>query len=175
MGERFSGNVRQQNAAARKVIDQFAALRGICVTHQVIAQAVWLYDRFTLSLRDVEDLLAKRGVTVSYETVRQWCRTFGAQYARRINRHLGPRGDRWFLDEVVVSIQGKRRYLWRAVDQDGDVIDVLLQKRRNGSQPRDYRRGRYLHSAAGPRHNGADPLEANHRHAKSAGPRPPRH
>ena len=105
--------------------------RGYRFPSEIIAQAVWLYHRFKLSFRDVEDLLAERGVTVSYETIRQWCRTFGPQYARRIKRRLGPRGDRWFLDEVVVSIQGKRRYLWRAVDQDGDLIDILVQKRKD--------------------------------------------
>ena len=83
--------------------------RGYRFPSEIIAQAVWLYHRFKLSFRDVEDLLAERGVTVSYETIRQWRRTFGPQYARRIKRRLGPRGDRWFLDEVVVSIQGKRR------------------------------------------------------------------
>ena len=93
--------------------------------------AVWLYHRFTLSLRDIEDLLAERGITVSHETIRQWCVTFGPHYARRIKKSNGPRGDRWFLDEVTVSIQGQRRYLWRAVDQDGEVIDILVQKRKD--------------------------------------------
>jgi putative transposase len=105
--------------------------RGYRFPPEIIAHAVWLYHRFTLSFRDVEDLLAERGITLSYETVRQWCHTFGPQYARRIKKRQGPRGDRWFLDEVVVSIQGKRRYLWRAVDQDGDLIDVLVQKRKD--------------------------------------------
>ena len=95
---------------------------------EIIAQAVWLYHRFTLSFRDVEDLLAERGVMVSYEIIRQWCLTFGPDYARRIRKHQGPRGDRWFLDEVFVSKQGKRRYLGRAVDQDGDLIEILVQK-----------------------------------------------
>ena len=81
--------------------------RGYRFPPEVIAHAVWLYHRFTLSLRDVEDLLAERGVTVSYETIRQWCSTFGPQFARRIKARLGSRGDRWFLDEVVVSIRGK--------------------------------------------------------------------
>ena len=88
-------------------------------------RAVWLYHRFTLSFRDVEDLLAERGITVSYETIRQWCFTFGPQYAGCITRRLGPRGDSWLLDELIVSIQGKRRYLWRAVDQDGGLVDIL--------------------------------------------------
>ena len=70
-------------------------------------------------------------MTVSYATIRQWCLTFGPDYARRIRQHQGPCGDCWFLDEVVVSIQGKRRYLWRAVDQDGDLIEILVQKRKD--------------------------------------------
>lgn len=71
--------------------------------------------------------MAERGITVSYETVRQWCLTFGPVYARKIRKRQGPRGDRWFLDDVVVSIQGKRRYFWRAVDQGGDLIEILVQ------------------------------------------------
>ena len=88
--------------------------RGYRLPPDIIAYAVWLYHRFTQSLRDIEDLLAERGVIVSYETIRQRCRTFGPQYARRIRQSQVPRGARWFLDEVTVSIQGKRRYLWRA-------------------------------------------------------------
>ena len=105
--------------------------RGYRFPPDIIARAVWLYHRFTLSLRDIEDLLAERGITVSYETIRQWCATFGPHYARRIRKSSGPRGDCWFLDEVTVSIQGQRRYLWRAVDQDGDVIEILVQKRKD--------------------------------------------
>ncbi len=99
----------------------------------IISHAVWLYHRFCLSFRDVEDLLAKRGVTVSYESIRLWCGKFGLDYARRLHRRQGRLGDIWFLDEVFVSIQGQRHYLWRAVDQDGDVIDILVQRRRNAS------------------------------------------
>ncbi len=98
---------------------------------EIISHAVWLYHRFGLSLRDVEDLLAKRGVTVSYEAIRYWCTKFGLEYARRLRRRQGRLGDTWFLDEVFVSIRGERHYLWRAVDQDGDVIDILVQRRRN--------------------------------------------
>jgi len=94
--------------------------RGYRFPPEIIARAVWLYHRFTLSFRDVGDLLAERGVTVSSETIRRWYLTFGPDYARRIKKRQGPRDDRWFLDEVAVSIQGKRRYLWRAVDQEGD-------------------------------------------------------
>jgi putative transposase len=98
---------------------------------EIISHAVWLYYRFCLSFRDVEDLLAERGVIVSYETIRQWSRKFGAAYARKLKRREGRLGDTWHLDELFVTIQGKRQYLWRAVDQDGDVIDILVQPRRN--------------------------------------------
>jgi putative transposase len=92
---------------------------------------VWLYFRFSLSFRDIEEMMAERGVVVSYESVREWCLKFGAAYAKRIRAH-GPRpGDRWHLDEVFLKIQGKLQYLWRAVDQDGDVLDILVQSRRN--------------------------------------------
>ena len=98
---------------------------------EIISHAVWLYHRFSLSLRDAEDLLAQRGITVSYETIRAWCRTFGPEYARALRRRRGPMGDTWHLDELFVTIQGQRQYLWRAVDEDGDTIDILLQSRRN--------------------------------------------
>jgi putative transposase len=88
-------------------------------------------NAFCLSFRDVEDLLAKRGVIVSHETIRQWSRKFGAEYARKLKRREGRLGETWHLDELFVMIQGERRYLWRAVDQDGDVIDILVQSRRN--------------------------------------------
>ena len=98
---------------------------------EIISHAVWLYYRFTLSLRDVEDLLAQRGIVVSYETIRQWCEKFGPGYAARLKRRQGRLGDTWHLDEVFVTIRGRRQYLWRAVDQDGDLIDILVQPRRN--------------------------------------------
>jgi len=97
----------------------------------VIQQAVWLYFRFPLSYRDVEDLLAERGIEISYETARRWALKFGQGYARKLRR-LRPRPDgRWHLDEVFVSINGKRMYLWRAVDSEGEVLDILVQSRRN--------------------------------------------
>ena len=98
---------------------------------EIISHAVWLYHRFCLSFRDVEDLLAERGITVSYETIRRWCWKFGTEYARTLKRREGRLGDTWYLDELFVTIQGQRQYLWRAVDQDGDVIDILVQPRRN--------------------------------------------
>ena len=87
--------------------------------------------RFGVSVRDVEDLLAQRGRTVSYEAIRLWCITFGAAYARRLTRRQGRLGDIWHLDEVFVTIQGRRHYFWRAVDQDGDVLDILVQSHRD--------------------------------------------
>ena len=98
---------------------------------EIISHAVWLYHRFCLSFRDVEDLLAERGVEVTYETIRRWCGKFGPGYARKLRRRQGRLGDTWFLDELFVSIQGRRQYLWRAVDQDGDLIDILVQSRRD--------------------------------------------
>ena len=98
---------------------------------EIISQAVWLYHRFCVSFRDVEDLLAQRGITVSYEAIRLWCIKFGPEYARGLKRRQGRLGDIWHLDEVFVTIQGQRQYLWRAVDQDGDVIDILMQSHRD--------------------------------------------
>ena len=98
---------------------------------EIIGHAVWLYHRFCLSFRDVEDLSAERRVIVLYETIRSWCAKFGPEYARRARRQRGQLGDTWFLDEVFVTIHGQRHYLWRAVDQDGDVIDILVQRRRD--------------------------------------------
>jgi putative transposase len=98
---------------------------------EIISHGVWLYHRFTLSFRDVEEILAKRCILVTYETIRQWCRKFGPEYARGLRRHQGRPGDIWHLDEVFVKIGGERHYLWRAVDQDGDVIDILVQRYRN--------------------------------------------
>jgi len=98
---------------------------------EIISHAVWLYHRFCLSLREVEELLAERGVTVTYETVRQWCQKFGPDYARKLKKRQGRLGDTWYIDEVFITIQGAQHYLWRAVDQDGDTIDILVQRRRN--------------------------------------------
>ena len=98
---------------------------------QINSHAVWLYHRFCLSFRDVEELLAKRGIIVSYETIRQWCVKFGPQYARSLRRRQCRLGDVWHLDEVFVKIRGERHYLWRDGDQDGDVIDILVQRYRN--------------------------------------------
>jgi putative transposase len=98
---------------------------------EIISHAVWLYFRFCLSYRDVEELLFARGVTVTYETIRRWCRKFGQAYANQLRRRRPQPGDKWHLDEVFLSINGQRQYLWRAVDQDGHVLDILVQRRRD--------------------------------------------
>jgi putative transposase len=98
---------------------------------EIISYAIWIYHRFCLSFRDVEDLLAERGIIVSYETIRIWCLKFGPDYARKLKRRQGRLGDIWHLDEVFIRINGKQQYLWRAVDQDGDVIDILVQPHRD--------------------------------------------
>src|SRR6266705_657777 len=98
---------------------------------EIISHAVWVYHRFCLSFRDVEDLLAERGIIVSYETIRIWCQKFGPDYARKLKRRQGRLGDIWHLDEVFIRINGQQQYLWRAVDQDGDVIDILVQPHRD--------------------------------------------
>jgi putative transposase len=98
---------------------------------ELISHGVWLYYRFCLSYRDVEELLFERGVVVTYEAIRQWCRKFGQPYANQL-RHRRPRpGDKWHLDEVFLTINGERHYLWRAVEQDGHVLAMLVQSRRN--------------------------------------------
>ena len=99
---------------------------------EVIQHVVWLYHRFNLSSRDIEDLMAERGIAISYEFIRLWSIKFGPQYARRLRRRHQGYGDSFYLDEVFVRIQGVQHYLWRAIDQDGDVVDVFLQHRRDG-------------------------------------------
>jgi len=98
---------------------------------QIIAHAVWLYFRFPLSLRLVEEMLLERGIVVSYETIRRWGKKFDPGYARRLHRKKPSRSDVWHLDEVVITIAGKKQWLWRAVDQDGYVLDEIVQNRRD--------------------------------------------
>ena len=105
--------------------------RGYRYPDEIISHTVWLYFRFSLSFRDVEEMLAARGIVVSYETIRQWCLKFGQCYANQLRRRQGRLGDTWFLDEVFITMNGERQYLWRAVDQEGDVLDILVQRRRN--------------------------------------------
>ena len=105
--------------------------RGYRFPAEIISYCVWLYFRFSVSYRDVEELMAERGVTVTYETIRAWCERFGRDYAKRIRARRGTLGDTWHLDEVFIKIGGRLQYLWRAVDQDGSVLDILVQPRRN--------------------------------------------
>lgn len=100
---------------------------------EIINHAVWLYHVFSLSLRDVELILAERGVIVTHESVRHWCRKFGAEFARKLRRRRPRPGDTWHLDEVFIRIRGILHYLWRAVDQNGGVLDILVQKHRSGA------------------------------------------
>lgn len=98
---------------------------------QIISNAVWLYFRFPLSLRLVEEMLLERGIVVSYETIRRWGRKFGPAYAKQLRRKRPSRQDVWHLDEVVISIAGRKHWLWRAVDQEGYVLDEIVQSRRD--------------------------------------------
>src|ERR1700749_2469765 len=114
---------------------------------EIINHAVWLYHVFSLSLRDVELILAERGILVTHESIRQWCLKFGADFARRLRRRRPQPGDTWHLDEVFVRIRGVLHYLWRAVDQHGVVLDILVQDRRNGAAAnrffKPFRHGRH--------------------------------
>jgi putative transposase len=115
--------------------------RGYRFPPEIISHAVWLYHRFALSHRDVEELLAERGIQVSYEAIRQWCLKFGPLLATELRRrHPRRSGDKWFLDEVALTINKRRYWLWRAVDQDGTVLDILVQSRRD-----QYAAERFLH------------------------------
>ena len=110
---------------------QALSYRGYRFPPAIIQHTVWLYLRFTLSFRDVEDLMAERGVTVSYETIRRWVAHFGPIYARRRRARRPSSTARWHRDEVFVSIAGRQMYLWRAVDDEGEVLDILVQARRD--------------------------------------------
>ena len=98
---------------------------------EIISRTVWLYFRFTLSFRDIEELMASRGAILTYESIRQWCLKFGQVFANEIRRRQPKRGDKWPLDEVYLRINGKLHYLWRAVDQEGHVLDLLVHSRRD--------------------------------------------
>jgi putative transposase len=110
-----------------------AAYPGYRFPAEIIHHAVWLYHVFSLSLRDVELILAERGIVVTYESIRRWCQTFGADFARRLRRQRPQPGDTWHLDEVFLRINGEQHYLWRAVDQHGVVLDILVQQWRNAA------------------------------------------
>jgi putative transposase len=105
--------------------------RGHRFPAEIIAHTVWLYFRFTLSFRDIDELLAARGIFVTYETIRQWTLKFGQTFANELRRRQPRRGDQWHLDEMVITMNGKHHYLWRAVDQEGYTLDILVQSRRN--------------------------------------------
>ncbi len=105
--------------------------RGFRFPAEVISHCVWLYYRFSLSFREVEEMMAQRGITLSHETVRQWCAKFGQTYANGLRRRRPRPGDKWHLDEVFIKIGGKTHYLWRAVDQHGTVLDILVTSRRD--------------------------------------------
>lgn len=118
---------------------------------EVIAYAVWLYFRFPLSLRMVEEMLAARGIDVTYETIRRWAEKFGRDFSSSIRRRAPRRGDKWHMDEVVDSIAGKKHWLWRAVDEDGFVLDVLVQSRRDRTAARRLMRKLLRKTARAPR------------------------
>jgi len=107
-----------------------SALKGYRFPRLVIGYAVWAYHRFVLSLRDVEDLLAERGITMSHETIRDWVANFGTQIAAKIRRGCPRPADKWHLDEFVITIRAKKHWLWRAVDGNEDTLEILVQSRR---------------------------------------------
>lgn len=113
-------------------------LKGYRFPREIIAYAVWAYHRFALSTADVEDLLAERGITVSREAVRNWVNRFGCHFADCIKRDRPGAADKWHLDEVVIPINGRRHWLWRAVDANGDVLDILVQPQRNAKAARRF-------------------------------------
>jgi len=119
-------------------IEDLSRIKGFRFSKSVIGYAVWAYHRFALSLRDVEDLLAERGVTVSYETIRDGVNRFGHRFAAKIRRDRPVPADNWHLDEVAIRIKGKTHWLWRAVDANGDVLDILVQFRRNKAAARRF-------------------------------------
>jgi putative transposase len=125
----------------------------------IIQHAVWLYYRFNLSIRDVEDLLAERNINVSYEAIRLWVNKFGPKFVRRLKRKHRGYGDTYFLDEVFVKIRGKQHYLWRAIDQDGEVVDVYLQERRDGNAAKRFFK-RFLEAGGTPREIVTDKLRS---------------
>ena len=125
----------------------------------IIQYAVWLYHRFNLNIRDVEDLPAERNISVSYEAIRLWVNKFGPEFARRLKRKHQGYGDTYYLDEVFVKIRGKQHYLWRAVDQDGEVVDVYLQERRDAKAAKRFFQ-RFLKAGGVPREIITDKLRS---------------
>ncbi|MGW3658786.1 IS6 family transposase [Streptomyces sp. NPDC005151] len=118
---------------------------------EIISHCVWLYFRFPLSFREVEELMLQRGVIVSHETVRRWCLKFGQGYADGLRRRRPRPGDKWHLDKVFVKINSEQKYLWRAVDQDSNVLDILVQNRRDKAAARRFFRRLMKETRAVPR------------------------
>ena len=127
---------------------------------EMISYAVWLYYRFNLSHRDIEDLLAERGITVSHESIRLWCIKFGAIYTRRLKRKHRGYGDAFYIDEAFIKINDKQHYLWRAVDQDGEVVDVYLQEKRDGAAAKRFFRRLIRNNGGEPRKIVTDKLRS---------------
>ena len=126
----------------------------------IISYAVWLYYRYNLSHRDIEDLLAERGIIVTRESIRLWCIKFGALYTRRLKRKHRGYGDTFYIDEVFIKINGKQNYLWRAVDQDGEVVDVYLQAKRDGAAAKRFFRRLIRNNRGEPRKIVTDKLRS---------------
>jgi putative transposase len=105
--------------------------KGFRFPAEIISHCVWLYHRFSLSFREIEEMMLARGITVSHETIRQWCAKFGQTYANSLRRRRARPGDKWHVDEAFITIAGKTHYLWRAVDQHGNVLDILVTSRRD--------------------------------------------
>ena len=126
----------------------------------IISYAVWLYYRFNLSHRDIEDLLAERGIIVTRESIRLWCIKFGAIYSRRLKRGHRGYGDTFYIDEVFIRINGKQQHLWRAVDQDGDVVDAYLQAKRDGAAAKRFFRRLLRNHGSEPRKIVTDKLRS---------------
>ncbi|UOA29333.1 hypothetical protein DSM107133_04094 (plasmid) [Pseudosulfitobacter sp. DSM 107133] len=124
-----------------KIPASLQRLKGFRYPRAVIAYAVWAYYRFALSTADVEDLLAERGVIISREAIRLWVNRFGRHFADCVRRNRNVPKDKWHLDEVVIAIRGEKFWLWRAVDADGDVLDILVQRRRNAKPRSDFSDG----------------------------------
>jgi DDE domain len=144
-----------------------ASYKGHRYPVEIISHCVWLYYRFALSLRDISEMMLERGVVVSHETVRQSCAKFGQGYANQLRRRRPRPGDKWHVDEVFIRINGKHHYLWLAVDQDGNVLDVLVQ-----SRPKRFGRQEVLPAA--PQGTAVCAARARHRHARQLPGRAPR-
>ena len=121
-----------------KMPSKIPRLKGFRFPREIITYAVWAYHRFALSAADVEDLLAERGVMVSRETIRQWVNRFGRRFANCLRRDRPPAADKWHLDEVLIPINGKKCWLWRAVDANGDTLDIRVQPRRSAKTARRF-------------------------------------